>query len=158
MKITKDKEIRSQTLSVQLKNTYFEKLINHNKDTSSLWQAMNEITYKSRNKSVSGEIIGSSNSFNEHFSSVSESILISANNSFCEVSEISPLLEQLCQDSFSYTDSFTVPSIAVHEVSTYISHLKNKKSMGPDNANSYLLKLALPYVVESLTFVYNLCI
>ena len=30
--------------------------------------------------------------------------------------------------------------------------------MGPDNINSFLLKLALPYVVESLTPVYNLCI
>ena len=30
--------------------------------------------------------------------------------------------------------------------------------MGPDNVSSYLLKLALPYVVESLTYVYNLCI
>ena len=28
--------------------------------------------------------------------------------------------------------------------------------MGPDNVNSYLLKLALPYGVESLTYVYNL--
>ena len=28
--------------------------------------------------------------------------------------------------------------------------------MGPDNVNSDLLKLALPYVVESLTCVYNL--
>ena len=30
--------------------------------------------------------------------------------------------------------------------------------MGPDNVNSYLLKLSLPYVVESLTYVHNLCI
>ena len=30
--------------------------------------------------------------------------------------------------------------------------------MGPDNVNSYLLNLALPYVLESLTYVYNLCI
>ena len=35
-----------------------------------------------------------------------------------------------------------------------IVNLKNKKSMGPDNINSFLLKLALPYVVESLTHVY----
>ena len=73
-------------------------------------------------------------------------------------SKISPLLEQFSQDRLSSTDSFTVPPIAVHEVGMDISHLKNKKSMGLDNVSSYLLKLALPYVVESLTFVYNLCI
>ena len=30
--------------------------------------------------------------------------------------------------------------------------------MGPDNIPTYLLKIALPYVVESLTCIYNLCI
>ena len=30
--------------------------------------------------------------------------------------------------------------------------------MGPDNLPTYLLKLALPYVVELLTYIYNLCI
>ena len=30
--------------------------------------------------------------------------------------------------------------------------------MGPDNTNSFLLKIALPFVVESLTYIYNLCI
>ena len=30
--------------------------------------------------------------------------------------------------------------------------------MGPDNIPTYLLKLALPYVAESLTYIYNLCI
>ena len=28
--------------------------------------------------------------------------------------------------------------------------------MGPDNINSMMLKLALPYAVESLTYIYNL--
>ena len=37
-------------------------------------------------------------------------------------------------------------------------NLKNKKSMGPDNVNSILQKLALPRVAESLTHVYSLCI
>ena len=30
--------------------------------------------------------------------------------------------------------------------------------MGPDNIPAYLIKLALPYVVESPTYIYNLCI
>ena len=40
----------------------------------------------------------------------------------------------------------------------HITHRKHKKSMGPDNINFFLLKILLPYVVESLTYVYNLCI
>jgi len=30
--------------------------------------------------------------------------------------------------------------------------------MGPDNINSMMLKLALSHAVESLTYIYNLCI
>ena len=75
------------------KKAYYEKLINHNKDTSALWKAMNEITRKSRNKSASSEIKCSPNSFNEHFLSLSESVLKST-NSFCKDYEISPLLDR----------------------------------------------------------------
>ena len=119
---------------------------------------MNEITHKFRNKSASSEIKCSPNSFNEHFLSLSESILKSTDNSLCKDYEISPLLKKFCQDRISSADSLAVPPIAVHEVGMYVTHPKNKKSMGPDNINSLLLKIALPYVVESLTYIYSLCI
>ena len=139
------------------KRAYFEKLINHNKDTSSLWHAMNEITHKFRNKAASCEIKCSPNSLNENVLSFSESVLKSTDNSSCKDYEISPFLKKFCHDRIGSTDSFIVPLIAVHEVGMHIVNLKNKKSMGPDNIDSFLMKLALPYVVESLTHVYNLC-
>ena len=139
------------------KRAYFEKLINHNKDTSSLWHAMNEITHKFRNKAASCEIKCSPNSLNENVLSFSESVLKSTDNSSCKDYEISPFLKKFCQDRIGSTDSFIVPLIAVHEVGMHIVNLKSKKSMGPENIDSFLLKLALPYVVESLTHVYNLC-
>ena len=136
------------------KRAYFEKLINHNKDTSSLWRAVNEITHKSRNKAASCEIKRSPNSLNEHFLSFSETVLKSTDNTSCKDYEISPFLKKFCRDRIGSTDSFIVPLIAVHEVGMHIVNPKNKKSVGPDNINSFLLKLALPYVVESLTHVY----
>ena len=111
--------------------------------------------HKPRNKSVSDVIKRSPNSFDKHFLSISESILKSSENSFCEDYEILPLFEQFCQERVSSSDTFTVPLIAVHEVGMHISHLKNKKSMGPNNINSYLLKSALPLVVESTTYAVN---
>ena len=113
---------------------------------------------KSRNKAASCEIKCSPNSLNEHFLSFSESVLKSTHSSSCKDYKISPFLERFCQNRIGSTDSFIVPLIAVHEAGMQIVNLKNKKSMGPDNINSFLLKLALPYVVESLTHVYNLCI
>jgi hypothetical protein len=40
----------------------------------------------------------------------------------------------------------------------YLFSLKNKKSMGIDNLNAFIVKLSIPYIVESLTFISNLCI
>ena len=39
-----------------------------------------------------------------------------------------------------------------------ITTLKHEKTMGPDNITPYQLKIALPHIVKSLTYVYNLCI
>ena len=33
--------------------------------------------------------------------------------------------------------------------------MDNNKSMGYDNINPFLLKLALPYIAEPLTYIYN---
>ena len=40
----------------------------------------------------------------------------------------------------------------------FIEGLNNRKAMGPEKIPVNLLKLALPYIVEPLTYVYNLCI
>ena len=44
--------------------------------------------------------------------------------------------------------------MTVLDVGKYISMMDNKKSMGHDNINPFLLKLALPYIVEPLTYIY----
>ena len=36
--------------------------------------------------------------------------------------------------------------------------LDNKKSSGPDGITNHLLKLSLPYIIDSLTYIFNLCI
>ena len=36
----------------------------------------------------------------------------------------------------------------------YITMMDNIKSMGHDNINTFLLKLALPYIAEPLTYIY----
>ena len=63
-------------------------------------------------------------------------------------------------DVISSTDSSKVPPIAVHEVGNKLKNKKKQKTktMGPDNINSIMLKLAISYAVESLTYIYNLCI
>ena len=50
-------------------------------------------------------------------------------------------------------DPFVIPYL-----SKYISRLENKKSSGLDGISNQLLKLSLPYIIDSLTYVFNLCI
>ena len=54
--------------------------------------------------------------------------------------------------------TFRSPPITVSEVGKCIYMMENTKSIGLDGINPFLLKLALPYVVQSLTYVYNLYI
>ena len=71
---------------------------------------------------------------------------------------MSSTLKEFCQSKLRNASAFCILSIAVHEVAKFIKALRNKISVRPDNITPYLLRIALPYIVESLTYVYNLCI
>ena len=55
-------------------------------------------------------------------------------------------------------DSFIIPYFSVSELGKYISRLENKKSSDLDGISNQLLKLSLPYITDSLTYVFNFCI
>ena len=48
--------------------------------------------------------------------------------------------------------------MTVFDVGKPISQLKNKECFGNDIVSPFFLKLASPYIAESLTFIYNLAI
>ena len=160
-KAKKFDEYKSQRnkVSVLIKNSkrkYVEQMISNNCDTAHLWRAMNEITRKKRKPSLSAT--ASPDTLNEHFLSAA-SLLHQSNPSTPQDYEYSdPLLADFCSDRLQPNDQSHIPELAAHEVGKYISELKNKKSVGVDTISTYILKLSLPYVVESLTFLYNLCI
>ena len=55
-------------------------------------------------------------------------------------------------------DPFVIPYLSFSELGKYISRLENKKSSGLDGTSNQLLKSPLPYIIDSLTNVFNLCI
>ena len=63
-----------------------------------------------------------------------------------------------CRERRGLSRAFHIPLRNVYGVGRLITGLKNTKSMGPDDVPARLLKLALPYIVEPLTYKYNLCI
>ena len=66
-------------------------------------------------------------------------------------------LLDFCREKRGPSHVFHIPLLTVYEVGKLITGLTSKRSMGPDIIPTYLLKLA-PYVVEPLTYIYDLCI
>ena len=54
--------------------------------------------------------------------------------------------------------TFSIPPTTVLDVGKCISTMANNKSTGRNNISPCLRKLALPYIVEPLTYIYNLSI
>ena len=68
------------------------------------------------------------------------------------------LLNDFCKNKLKHDDEFSIPPMTVFEDGKHISTIENNKSMGLDGINPFLLKLAVPYVVLSITHVYNFSI
>ena len=146
-------------LDEKAKNNYFSQSVKGNCDTSSIWKAINSITRKnSKTCDISASNIPP-DSFNDHFLSVSTNLLQSLKENSGHDSYIcSSSLLDFCREKREPSHAFHIPLLTVYEVGKLITGLTSKRSMGPDNIPTYLLKLALPYVVESLTYIYSLCI
>ena len=140
-------------------NNYFSQLVKDNCETSSVWKAINSITRKnSKTCDISASNIPPDN-FNDHFLSVSTNPLQSLKENSGHDSHVcSSSLLDFCREKRGPSHAFHIPLLTVYEVGKLITGLTSKRYMGPDNIPTYLLKLALPYVVEPLTYIYNLCI
>ena len=65
-------------------------------------------------------------------------------------------LINFCSDRISQNTIFSIPPISVFEVGISISKKANKKFTGRDGISVKLLKTDLPYIAETLTYIYNL--
>ena len=134
---------------------HFQRLMTDKKDIVSVWRALNAFT-KPKQTATCTDI--TADTFNDHFLSVGESLL--KNMSFEEVSLNSPpdKLVQFCESRLNPSVFFSIPTMTVYDVGTCISKMKNRRSTGHDGISSTVLKMSLPYVVDSLTYIFNLCI
>ena len=73
-------------------------------------------------------------------------------------SECSNILHKFCERKTRGQEPFVIPYISIPELGKYVSKLDNKKSSGPDGISNHLLKLSLPYIIDSLAYIFNLCI
>ena len=133
----------------QTKKQQAKESIDRDKTIMNVWRVMNEITGKSRGSP--NKINFSPEELNDYFLSLAKTLQGPKQNL-----EISDELIKFSEDR--QRPKFTLPYLTVYEVGKMITKLQSKRSCGPDNINAFILKLAVPYIVESLTYVYNQCI
>ena len=139
------------------KKDYFQKLIERDKNISTVWRALNIFTKGSQSHSADIPKNLTADTFNNHFLSVAECLIKPRSDDVYD-SECSNILHEFCERKTRGQEPFVIPYISIPELGKYVSKLDNKKSSGPDGISNHLLKLSLPYIIDSLTYIFNLCI
>ena len=133
------------------KRDSFRKLVQDKRNGSLIWKAIHQLTkpYTSNNKcSIPVDVL------NNHFSTIGDT-LNSTNKNIHSFD--SSNLQQFCKSKIN-EETFSIPLLSTHEVFVYLSSLNNKNSSGFDGISPKILKLSAPYVVDSLTYLFNLCL
>ena len=153
------KKVRNQLKNMvrNSKRAYFNKVAGAEDNVRSIWQAMNTFIGRQKNSKSAIPSNLSAEDFNDFFVSIAESLSNQSKNDTYQYT-CPKVLTDFCKEKTKGTDIFLVPPITTYKVAQYITTLPNKKSAGLDDINSTLLKQALPYVLDTLTYVFNLCI
>ena len=122
-----------------------------------MWRAINTLTkgHSPANHNLPSEL--TPDAFNAHFVSVVSQFLPDDQTDGSQYNCPDRLLNY-CSDRISQNTTFSVPPISVFEVGISILKMGNKKSTGRGGISVKRLKIALPYIAETLTYIYNLCI
>ena len=137
------------------KKIYYQNLISNStkKDSKTIWKAINSLTKKTHDKAFTIDENLSADNLNEHFANVSDSIIKADKTDLNDLDK----LRYFCEAK-NIKSKASIPSLAVHEVYSFLMQLKQTSTRGLDELDSKILKLSAPIISETLTFLYNLCI
>ena len=147
------------SLNTQQKKEYYNDKISACKgNMKESWKTINELL-KKRSKSSNIVSLKESGSETVHRNDIPDAM----NSYFCSVGKdladkISPVPNPLLSGDFEMNKTkakFQFRTIEVQEIRDAFAKVKTAKSFGIDNISSYFLKLALPFIENSLAFVFN---
>ena len=137
----------------QAKKTYLEKTVSKQTDnTCFVWKAMNAL---SKNTYIPSTL--TAQVFNDHFLSLAKTLTKTLQRGH-EQYQCSDELKNFCTKRLKFDDTFIIPEITTYEVGKYVSSVGSKNTSGCDVISNKIIMLSLPYIVQHLTYVYNLCI
>ena len=146
-------------LNIKLKRQYYTaKIAACQGNMKESWKAINEFLNK-RSKSSNIDCLKQSGSVTIKKNEISNSM----NNFFCSVGKdladkINPTSNPLLVGDYEINKqkkTFHFMTIEVHQIRDAFAKVKVAKSFGTDYISSYFLKLALPFIEDSLAFLFN---
>ena len=135
------------------KKTIFADILTNSKNSKDTWRAVNLLTNKHA-PAKTGTASGiSPDDLNNHFCSVASKVIKTDNSPINQLT----LLEQYCTERISHEAS-ALHFMTVREVYKSLYHLKQSNTKGTDGLDGKILRLSVPFIAETLTCIYNLCI
>ena len=143
------------------KKSQYSAIINENNNNpSSIWKLFKEIGINKQksNTSISKVKINGqecedhnkmANAFNKFFVSIASNLKEPIENSNFEK------LNTFCKNRVPDGTFFRFPQISVETVEKFLKHIDVSKATGCDNIGPRLLKIAAPYIAESVTYICN---
>jgi endonuclease/exonuclease/phosphatase family metal-dependent hydrolase len=155
-KIKNEKEYKIQrNLVTSMKRTkmktYFSALVEAKENSKNIWKALNQLTNKNKQSTLIRDI--TPEELNNHFTTIADQVIQNDKTKdndliklqeFCKTKNVKTILE--------------IPFITVNEVFQALMHMKQTNTRGLDGLDGKILKIAAPYIADSLTYIYNMCI
>ena len=147
------------SLNTKLKRQYFATRVSKFKgNMKESWKTIN-LLFNKRSKSTNIDLLRDQNKTISNKGEISQSM----NSFFCSIGkDLANNIEDghdplIFCDYFLNSDAakFAFKSIHAEQIREAIGKLKTSKSFGDDGISSYFLKLAMPFIEDSLVYIFN---
>ena len=147
------------SLNTKLKRQYFATRVSKFKgNMKESWKTIN-LLFNKRSKSTNIDLLRDQNKTISNKGEISQSM----NSFFCSIGkDLASNIEDghdplIFCDYFLNSDAakFAFKSIHAEQIREAIGKLKTSKSFGDDGISSYFLKLAMPFIEDSLVYIYS---
>ena len=135
------------------KKVYFSNAIKTN-NSKEIWSTINLITRRAK-KSQCPVTTLNADSLSAHFSSCNG---ICENIDVTNVDEAANLTQIICGEKLGSFVCKSIPFMTIFDLSNYFRVCNHSNTSSVDNISNYMLKIACPRILYSLTYIYNLCI
>ena len=125
-------------------------------NTSLIWKALNALTKTSFSNEHTIPNTFTAEVFRKHFLSLAETLTRTFRQDGGEY-QCSEGLQNFCINRLKSHDAFSISEITVYKVGNYISSVGSRNTSGCDWNSNRMNLVSLPYLVQHLTYVYNLC-